>query len=246
MWLQRFAFLRVPKVLAIDTIAENSLKSPFVLQERIQGIPLDGLFFEIPAQLSMSTRLEVVKAVADFIIKLERTTLEKPGRLVETHTVPWTSTSFASSTPRIVFAGLSQNFTESVSPLEQDLPSLLFNMMKAHHDLRTETNADWETLLVILREMEDRQFFKSSDSINVLWHWDLQPRHIFVEKSESGQWAISGVLDWDDVKSMPLVLTRAPRSWLWFYEGCFEYASYFTHPWDSDYDAPLDLPPIRM
>ncbi|THV52705.1 hypothetical protein BGAL_0071g00130 [Botrytis galanthina] len=168
----------------------------------------------------MSTRLEVVKAVADFIIKLERTTLEKPGRLVGTHTVPWTSTSFASPTPRIEFAGLSQNFTESVSPLEQDLPSLLFNMMKAHHDFRTETNADWETLLVILREMEDRQFFKLSDSIKVLWHWDLQPRHIFVEKPESGQWEI-----------LALVL-----------RGVFEYASYFTHPWDGDYDAPLDLP----
>ncbi|KAF7931140.1 uncharacterized protein EAE97_009349 [Botrytis byssoidea] len=35
MWLQRFAFLRVPKVLAIDTTAENSLKPPFVLQERV-------------------------------------------------------------------------------------------------------------------------------------------------------------------------------------------------------------------
>ncbi|KAF7896532.1 hypothetical protein EAF00_006546 [Botryotinia globosa] len=84
MWLQRFAFLRVPKILAIDTTAENSLKSPFVLQERVQGISLDDLFFKIPAQLSMSTRLEVVKAVAKFIIKLERTALDKPGRLIGT------------------------------------------------------------------------------------------------------------------------------------------------------------------
>ncbi|CCD45174.1 hypothetical protein BofuT4_P008910.1 [Botrytis cinerea T4] len=51
IWLQRFAFLRA----AIDTTAANSLKSPYVLQERPRGIPLDDLFFEIPEQLSMSS-----------------------------------------------------------------------------------------------------------------------------------------------------------------------------------------------
>ncbi|TGO32757.1 hypothetical protein BHYA_0291g00130 [Botrytis hyacinthi] len=243
MWLQQFAFLHVPKVLAIDTTAANSLKSPFVLQERTHGIPLDDLFFEIPAQLSMTTRLEVVKTIAEFIIKLERTTLDKPGILVGTHAVPWTSASIASSTPRIEFAGLSRNFTEKAPPPEKhDLASLLSTMMKAHQNFRTQDNADWEMLLVVLREMVERHFFKSSDSINVLWHWDLELRHIFVEKSESGQWEVSGVIDWDDLKSMPLVLTRAPRSWLWFYEERFEYGNYLTYPWDGDYDAPLDLP----
>ncbi|KAF7931139.1 uncharacterized protein EAE97_009348 [Botrytis byssoidea] len=190
----------------------------------------------------MSKRLEVVKAVAKFIIKLERTALDKPGKLVGTHTVPWTSTFMASSTPRIEFDSFAPNYTETAPPFEEDLPSSLFHLMTAHHDFRTEANANWDMLLVILRQMDERQFFKSSDSTNVLWHWDLQPRHIFVEKSESGQWEVSGVIDWDDVTSMPLVLTRAPRYWLWFYEECFEYASYFSHPWDGDYDAPVDLP----
>ncbi|TGO63917.1 hypothetical protein BCON_0010g00380 [Botryotinia convoluta] len=196
MWLQRFAFLRVPKVLDIDTTTANSLKSTFVLQERIQGIPLDDLFFEIPAQLAMSTRLEVVRTVAEFIIKLERITLDKPGRLVGTHAVPWTSTSIASSTPRIEFAGFSPRFMETAPPLEkQNLPSLLSNTIKYHQINRTEDDAVWEMLLVVLGEMAARHFFKSSDSINVLWHWDLEPRHIFVEKWESGQWEVSGVID---------------------------------------------------
>ncbi|TEY46848.1 hypothetical protein BOTCAL_0312g00050 [Botryotinia calthae] len=243
MWLQRFAFLRVPKVLAIDTTAANFLRSPYVLQERLQGIPLDDLFFEIPEQLSMSARLEVVKTIAEFIIKLERTTLDKPGRLVGTHAVPWTSTSIASSTTRIKFAGFYLDFVETAPPLEnQELPSLLSTMMKAHQTNRKEEDVQWEMLLLVLGEMAARNFFKSSDSINVLWHWDLQPRHIFVEKSESGKWEVSGIIDWDDVKSVPLVLTRAPRSWLWFNEERFEYRNNFTFPWDGDYDAPLDLP----
>ncbi|TGO74627.1 hypothetical protein BELL_0267g00140 [Botrytis elliptica] len=243
MWLQQFAFLHVPKVLAIDTTAANSLKSPFVLQERIRGIPLDNLFFETPAQLSMSAKLEVVKTIAEFIIKLERTTLDKPGRLVGTHVVPWTSSSIDSSTPRIEFAGFSASFMETAPPLEkQNLPSLISNMIEYHRSNRTEDDTVWDMLLVVLEEMAARHFFKLSDSINVLWHWDLEPRHIFVEKSESGKWEVSGVIDWDDVKSMPLVLTRAPRSWLWFYEERFEYGNNFTYPWDGDYDAPLELP----
>ncbi|TGO26873.1 hypothetical protein BPAE_0051g00080 [Botrytis paeoniae] len=243
MWLQRFAVLRVPKVLAIDTTAANSLKSPYVLQERIQGIPLDNLTFEIPEQLPMSTRLEVLKTIAEFIIELERTTLDKPGKLVGTHSVPWTSTSIDSFTPRIEFAGFSPNSMESApSPETQDLPSLLSTMIKAHQTNRTQDDAQWEMLQVVLGEMVARDCFKSSDSINFLWHWDLEPRHIFVGKSESGKWEVSGVIDWDDVKSMPLVLTRAPRSWLWFYEERFEYCNNFTFPWNGDYDAPLDLP----
>ncbi|KAF5868469.1 uncharacterized protein Bfra_012379 [Botrytis fragariae] len=221
MWLQKFAFLHVPKVLAIDTTAANSLKSPSVLQERIQGIPLDDLFFEVPTQLAMSMRLEVVNTIAEFIIKLETTTLDKPGRLVGTHAVPWTSTSVACSASRIEFAGFSRNFMESAPPLEnQDLYSLLPTMIKAHQTIRTQNDAQWE--------MSAKHFFKSSDSINVLWHWYLEPRHIFVGKSETGRWEVSGVIDWDDVKSMPLFLTRAPSN--------------FTFPWNGDYDELLDLP----
>ena len=41
---------------------------------------------------------------------------------------------------------------------------------------------------------------------------------------------------------VPLVLTRAPRSCLWFNEECFEYRNNCTFPWDGDYDAPPDLP----
>lgn len=34
----------------------------------------------------------------------------------------------------------------------------------------------------------------------------------------SQKWTINGVLDWDDVMSVPLVLARKPPTWLWFDE----------------------------
>ncbi|TVY80380.1 hypothetical protein LSUE1_G005032 [Lachnellula suecica] len=51
-------------------------------------------------------------------------------------------------------------------------------------------------------------------------------------------WQISGVLDWDDALSAPLVLTRQPLSWLWLDE---EKDDDRNPEWDGD----RDLPPER-
>jgi len=45
------------------------------------------------------------------------------------------------------------------------------------------------------------------------------------------KWFISGVIDWDDVKSVPRVFARKPPSWLWFNEDDR------TGAWDGDRDA---------
>jgi hypothetical protein len=49
--------------------------------------------------------------------------------------------------------------------------------------------------------------------------------------SGTGQWALGGVIDWDDVISVPLVLARKPPSWLWFDEE--------HRVWSQNRDDPL-------
>jgi hypothetical protein len=39
--------------------------------------------------------------------------------------------------------------------------------------------------------------------------------HKSAAENFTGKWAITGVLDWDDALSLPLVLARKPPSWLW-------------------------------
>jgi hypothetical protein len=46
----------------------------------------------------------------------------------------------------------------------------------------------------------------------------------------AAEWAITGVLDWDDVLSVPLVLARKPPAWLWFNEE-------ERNTWDGNTDA---------
>ncbi|TGO88811.1 hypothetical protein BPOR_0140g00030 [Botrytis porri] len=35
-------------------------------------------------------------------------------------------------------------------------------------------------------------------------------------QATSGGWKVTGIIDWDDVMSVPRVITRVPRTWLWF------------------------------
>jgi len=49
--------------------------------------------------------------------------------------------------------------------------------------------------------------------------------------STKGHWVLGGVIDWDDVLSVPLVLARKPPSWLWFNEE--------DRVWSQNRDDPL-------
>ncbi|KAG4034743.1 hypothetical protein MFRU_002g00960 [Monilinia fructicola] len=48
----------------------------------------------------------------------------------------------------------------------------------------------------------------------------------------SSGWKVTGVIDWDGAKSIPRVLTRVPRNWLWFDEA------ERTYSWDGNRDCP--------
>ena len=53
---------------------------------------------------------------------------------------------------------------------------------------------------------------------SVLYNWDFQPRNIIVEGGND-QSKVTGLLDWDEVLSVPLVLARKPPAWLLLPEG---------------------------
>ncbi|KAI9642709.1 hypothetical protein NHQ30_008440 [Ciborinia camelliae] len=242
--LHKFDFLCVPRIIALDTTSTNYLESPYVIQELVPGKSIEDLFWNNPVEIPLSKKLEVVTAIAEFIIKLENINLDRPGRIIGTHDVPWTSTSIDPSKSEIDFGGFALNCKDFSAPLQkQDLPSLLSRLMDAQKALPScDMDKEYGKLRDILKEMEDANFFKPSDSNNVLWYWDLAARHIFVNKSESGTWEVSGTIDWDDVKSAPLVLTRAPKAWLWYNEDRFDHCTGYTFAWCGDYDIPLDLP----
>ncbi len=56
----------------------------------------------------------------------------------------------------------------------------------------------------------------ADDQAVCLWHADLYPRNIMVNRyAGPGEPLITGIIDWDDVMFMPRFLTCVPPLWLW-------------------------------
>ena len=53
----------------------------------------------------------------------------------------------------------------------------------------------------------------------MLYHWDFQPRNIIIVEGGNDRSKVTGLLDWDEVLSVPLVLARKPPAWLSLPEG---------------------------
>jgi len=114
----------------------------------------------------------------------------------------------------------------------------------------------------IASQMEEVGLVRIKDNQCILWHWDFAARNIMISQSSTADvsshvpvnqepkedleppgttvtntdsWVITGVLDWDGIMSVPLVLARQPPIWLW----CNEDGR------SSAWSGNLDVPPTR-
>ncbi|KAF7871480.1 hypothetical protein EAF04_003587 [Stromatinia cepivora] len=285
--LRQYTFLGAPEIAAVDTTLANAIESQYVVQHKLPGKPLQEVF----NQLSLHQQLEITTTVAQFLLEMEKISFRKPGYLAGTQILPWTSTSIdtCTSQPTISAFRLFGYDIEVPTFESEPLPSLLHRMLTAQfeRDCDSYTRPKFEKLLCILKEMVKASLFNHSDSKNVLWHWDICARHIFVAGTETppvsdssspprstrttntiesfdinnmgdtdehsisgessydatnvteklqlmnGGWKVTGVIDWDEVMSVPLVLSRQPRTWLWTDDAKRGWA------WTGNYDTPL-------
>ncbi|QSZ29705.1 hypothetical protein DSL72_004222 [Monilinia vaccinii-corymbosi] len=247
--LKQYDFLGVPGVAAVDTTVTNALESQYVFQHRVPGKALQDVFFELP----LDEKLKVTTIIAQFLLKMEKISFGKPGSLTGTQSLPWTSTSLDTSNSPPTITALE------LYPLEidlkiQSLPSLILKILEKRRDEGGQyQRPQWKKLIRILREMVKARLFRQSDSKCVLWHCDINAHQIFIdgietppapdvstpsvaekqEASNSG-WKVTGVIDWDETMSLPLVISRVPRAWLWFNVKKRGWG------WDGDHNTPLE------
>jgi hypothetical protein len=266
--LSKYEFLHVPVIAAFDTTVNNTLECQYVLQERIDGVALDHVFYTLP----LAEKLQITTAVAEMLVQLESITLEKPGRLVGTGDLPDRSDVAPTSANEIKITGYRENPIEDLPSMEkQSLASLITYLL----ELRKQKNLDWdemvercERLQSIVKDMDAAGLIRSTDDECVLWHWDLSAGNVMIHRANitaseqhtvlgierkqavqvgpgegsgvtaspvsndsPGKWVVSGVLDWDDAISVPLVIARTPPSWLWLDEDTRGPS------WDGDRDA---------
>lgn len=227
----------VPKLLAYDATVKNEIGTPFVMLELATGVSLATIYDE----MSLPERLSVVDIVVNFLIKCETITNDKIGML-SAQTNEQTSLTWSSFTDEAVLASavditglpLEDLLPTSPVPSERTLPKLLdaqFHAWQAielgeGHIIHAEK---WDYLLEIVQDMEAGGYFNShytEEVPNVLWHWDFALQNILVKQDPAlraddalPSWIIDTVLDWDDVLSVPAILTRKPPVWLWDKQG---------------------------
>jgi len=185
LYLSRYDFLHVPAIAAFDTTVNNVIKSQYVLQERIDGIAIQDIFYTLP----ISQKLEITTVVAKMLIQLETVTLEKPGRLVGTGDLSDLSHVAPTSANEIKITGYRNNPVEDMPLVEtQPLTSFITSLL----EIRKQKNLDWDEMVVrcgrlqaIAKEMEEVGLMRPTDSECVLWHWDLSASNVMIRRAST-------------------------------------------------------------
>ncbi|KAF7954024.1 uncharacterized protein EAE97_001422 [Botrytis byssoidea] len=210
----------VPAVLAFDSTSDNVIGRPYILQEKLKGVNAESVYYDLPSD----EKIQFVKLLADIIKKLNAFKIDRPGQLVAGPSIPSISREPLTIPTDIEVTGYrfsQHNALEVMSSQEkQPLSSLLDTIFEERKTADEDfMDLQWKSLQKITKEMKTAGLFSNTDTDCVVWHWDLAFRNIMVEKQLNGQWALTGILDWDGLLSAPSVMTRAPPVWLWIEEN---------------------------
>lgn len=255
--------IQTPRVLAYDCNSDNAIGIPFSLQTRFQGQGLDSVYPE----LTLTERLSMASELVRILVAVENKHFQKSGRVCCSPAVPARKTveDAVTSTPsqNILIQGFgvgigqpeSKTKTRTASSLQELLSTQLDAWVK--HELLSPRRSFvvdmFRRLKKIFTEMEELGFFQERPSLdsNALYHWDLEPRNIMVDRRATGctsdittshRLDVTGVLDWDDVLVIPAILARKPPVWLWDFSEDENLPS----PILAYYDGDVDLLPLEL
>ncbi|KAG9597002.1 hypothetical protein KCU77_g2936, partial [Aureobasidium melanogenum] len=224
--------IQVPRVLAYDCTSSNALGMPFSLQTRLEGQRLDFIYGDMTLFERLGTASELVRTLA----AIENVKFQSPGRLgysgavsnrkridevvdssasdilqVQGFGVGVGVGSFRSKTTDSTPTSLQELLSMQLDgwlqhELSNDNKSFVADMFKRLKDIQIEMNE--------LGSFEDRASLTS----NILYHWDLEPRNIIVERivfllsSHANLQSGSGIFDDETL----------PSSVLAHYDGDFD------------------------
>ena len=231
----------VPRILAFDATSNNAIQSPYVLQSLGIGARLDTIY----KNMSLPEKLCIVDEIVSLTTKLESIRFQTAGRLVymdapgQPNSTRLDRSAFMEYDARVTGSQLhvtgfnagsgdekitTQPLTSLYDIISDQFDAWLTEEWQKPDDNHSLVARTIGGLRVISWEMKQIGFFdeETHSKANVLYHWDLLPRNVLVERVPDAEgsgltqrWRISSVLDWDDVLSVPVILTRKPPMWLW-------------------------------
>jgi hypothetical protein len=223
--------LPTPEVLAYDITSNNVLESEYMIQTRAAGVPLEGVY----ATMSYEEKVSIVKQMVPLLVHMETIHFPTAGKVIAPSKIPTTSclSKFSLDPPIVPGFTVGPPIHETIIPTSTgaSLKTLILNQLQGWIDYhcaklpagREDEGRLWfidllEDLMDIAKQMEKMGLMNPKAEPNVLFHWDLQPRNILVDKQEGKDWQITAILDWDEVLAIPRMLSRKPPVWLYKFD----------------------------
>ena len=230
------AGIKVPKVLACDTTRKNALNHPYLLQTRLPGTTL----WKVWDDMSIDDKVTIAGEYAEIHAKLDTVRFPRNGRLLydtfgkstKNVKLPLNLAQINEIGERLVVRGFHTHLPVKRERDDAGTPpsSSLYDLLCMHIGGRSQhkrkdnfniSDSKIAKLDAMLDDMKEMGWFESYDSgpaYSIVDHSMLTPFSIMVEQTEDANgtlgWHISGVLQWEDARSIPPVLARKFPAWL--------------------------------
>lgn len=217
--------ISIPKAIKYDLSNSNALKKPYVLQNRLQGQPLNVLMRKLNPQQMVS----VVQRITKIIEKIAAITTPAAG-MISTEVLVGSSTSnielkqFPVPTPptAALYPGLAKPCS-LLSPVQTPLDFIVEQCQRWRvYEMTVKPNVInllWDKILAVAHSLNRGGWL--GDRFHLV-HDDLFPRNILAEVKDSNSVEITGIVDWDISFFAPNCVAFRPPYWAWMGDGAEE------------------------
>jgi hypothetical protein len=196
-------YLPVPPVLKYDISYNNPIRSAYMIQGLMPGVPLEDIY----GGMSATEKAQIVKEVVGVMKKMDDITFSGIGLLK------------ASADSGIRLAPWKPDKDDAAYTPPTTIPSFLFQRFKSHSAecLRLDPTPGQDNIftrgLAPLVEQVARN--RNLDTHIRLYHNDFEPRNILVDRNPDGTFVVTAVLDFDRACAAPAEVAQVVPHWLW-------------------------------
>lgn len=222
--------LPAPKVISYDKTLVNPLGRPYMLQERLPGVPLYDLWEE----LNQRQRLHITGQIATYFKEIFDNPLPCGGKI-------FTEDRPIQSDSTFILRQFEYTAPHGDAAPKQNLPAIALSPC----DMITERLLRWEVveemacpaeiygpsayvgLLEIVKALNQADDIFSPEQY-YLYHADFYARNILARVNDDGYAEVTAILDWDEGYLAPAIVSCTPPSWLWMWDTFADSSNYDT------------------
>lgn len=255
----------VPYTVLYKDNCSNYLGSPFILQLRVPGIPLNDVFDD----MTLEQRCSLAREIASIYVQLDSLRSPVAGQIdygkyyglynYDKHfqIVPLPTAAvehwdeYAAEMGNLEFARRIAEYGDTgVAPKFRATDTYRF-LLERYADI---AKADpehpilyWTKEFTAMARGLVEHYGLLGEDYFTFWHPDLEPRNIRVMPRKDGTpgYTISGVFDWDDAMFAPRTLSMKAPVWLWRDYETKDDEFFGDEPYLSSYEAGNEMHTIR-